>query len=196
MEGLELTRGEALVKGVLAVGSAYGLTAVGPYVRKALAAFDQDDEIRALNLALSFEYLEAKFYDEAKVRLKPKGGLKRLLDSLAEDEHRHVEALTAQIEQLGGTPEPEGDYAFAYPSAYEALRLVRDLEVAGVAAYNGAIPYVKSEDALRLMASIAQVEGRHIAAVRMQRGGTPAPKAFDPGQTEFQSRSSVVKFTG
>jgi rubrerythrin len=195
MEGLRLTRGEVLLKGALAVGGAYGLTAVGPYVRGALAA-SKDDEVKALNLALSFELLEAKFYDEAKTRLKPTGSLKQLIHSLAEDEHRHAEALTAKIEELGGKPEPEGDYSFAYPGAYEALRLVRDIEVAGVGAYNGAIPFVKSEDARKLMASIAQVEGRHIAAVRMQRGGAPAPRAFDPGQTEFQSRSSVEKFTG
>lgn len=191
-----MTRGEVLAKGALAAGSAYGVAAIGPYVSRVLAASDEDDEVQALNLALFFELLSAKFFDEAKERLKPTGRLKQLIDSLAADEHHHGEALTAQIEKLGGTPEPEGEYAFSYFDTYTALRLVRDIEVAGVHAYNGAIPYVKSEDALKLMASIAQVEGRHVAALRMQRGGTPAPRAFDPGQTNFQSRSSVEKFTG
>jgi rubrerythrin len=196
VQGLRLTRGEALLRGALAAGAAYGLPAITPYVRSALAAGEENEEVRALNLALSFELIERKFYEEAKKRLKPTGSLGQMIDLLAEDERQHVEALTAQIEKLGGTPEPEGEYAFSYIGAYEALRHLRDIEYAGLRAYNGAIPSVKSEEALKLMASIAQVEGRHVAAVRMERGGTPAPLAFDPGQSNFQARSSVVKFTG
>src|SRR5690349_15712879 len=94
--GEQQTRSEVLAKGALAVGSIYGATMVGPYVRRALAASGGSD-VDILNFALTLEYLEAKFYEEAKTRAKASGEVKSLVDLIAADEQQHVEALTATI---------------------------------------------------------------------------------------------------
>jgi rubrerythrin len=198
--GEGFSRGEIILKGALGAGAILGLGAVGPTVRRALAT-SSSAELDALDLALTFEHLELDFYTRAPQRLKHNEEvtpeLRNLIETLTGDERQHREALVAQIEGLGGTPAAKGSYAFAYfPEPYEFLRMAEILELAGIAAYNGAIPAIESEDARRLTTSIVQVEGRHAAAVQMQRGEEPAPAAFDRGTTEFQARSSVEKFTG
>jgi rubrerythrin len=193
--GEDLSRAELLFKGALAAGAVFGLGMVGPYVQSALAKSD-GEELDALNLVLSFEYLSAGLYERGKTDLQPSGQSKKLIEMLADDERQHIEALTATIKELGGKPVAKGDYAYAFPGAYEFFRLARDIENAGIKAYNGAIPSMKSRQALDLTASIVQVEGRHAAAVSMQRSDEPTPEAFDPAHTEWQSRLSVVRFTG
>src|SRR4051812_22939716 len=99
----DLSRSEVILKGALAAGAGYGALSVGPYVRKALAMSGGGD-VGILNFALTLEYLESKFYEEAKTRAKASGELKSLITLLATDEKQHVEALTATVKQLGGKP--------------------------------------------------------------------------------------------
>jgi hypothetical protein len=99
----DLSRSDVILKGALAAGAVYGTFMVGPYVRKALAMTGSSD-VDILNFALTLEYLESTFYDEAKTRAKASGDLKSLIGLLAEDETQHVEALTATIKKLGGKP--------------------------------------------------------------------------------------------
>lgn len=191
-----ISRAEALTKGAIAVGGIVGLDAVGPFVGRALAALS-GSEREALNVALSFEYVQSAFYGRAKERMKEVAEVTDLIDSLAEQEQDHRAALLEQIKRLGGSPEPEGDYAFAYfPNATAFLTMAATIELAAVHAYNGIVPAVESAEARTVVASIGQVEARHSAAVQLRLGEPPAPQAFDFGVRSFRARASIEKFTG
>jgi hypothetical protein len=189
----DLSRSDVLLKGALAAGAIYGALAVGPFVRKALAMSGGGD-VDILNFALTLEYLESKFYEEAKTRAKASGELKTLVNLLAEDEKQHVEALTATIKQLGGKPVAEPKFDFAYSGTGGFLKLAQTFEDTGVSAYNGAVPMIKSKEVLAAAGGIVQVEARHAAAIRLQNSEEPAPAAFDTPLDEKQVLKAVEPF--
>jgi ferritin-like protein len=189
----DLSRSEVILKGALAAGAVYGTFMVGPFVRRALAMSGGSD-VDILNFALTLEYLEASFYEEAKTRAKASGELKSLIGLLAADEKQHVEALTATIKQLGGKPVAEPKFDFPYGDTAGFLKLAQIFEDTGVSAYNGAGPAIKSKEVLGAAGSIVQVEARHAAAIRLQNGEEPSPEAFDPTLTEAQVLKAVKPF--
>ena len=179
----DLSRSEVILKGALAAGAVYGTFMVGPYVRKALAMSGGGD-VDILNFALTLEFLESTFYEEAKKRVKASGELKQLINLLADDEKQHVDALTATIKSLKGKPVPEPKFNFEYGSTAQFLELAKTFEDTGVSAYNGAGPAIESKEVLGAAGSIVQVEARHAAAIRLQNNEEPAPEAFDPRLTK------------
>jgi rubrerythrin len=192
-EGEDLSRSEVILKGALAAGAVYGALAVGPYVRRALG-MSKGGDVDILNFALTLEYLEARFYAEAKGRAGARGELKSLVDLLAKDEQQHVEALTATIKKLDGKPVAEPKFDFAYSGTAGFLKLAQTFEDTGVSAYNGAAPTIKSKEVLAAAGGIVQVEARHAAAIRLQNGAEPAPVAFDPSLDEKQVLKAVEPF--
>jgi rubrerythrin len=189
----DLSRSEVILKGALAAGAVYGTFMVGPYVRKAFAMTGSSD-VDILNFALTLEYLESSFYDEAKTRAKASGELKTLIALLAKDEREHVEALTATIKSLKGKPVAEPKFNFDYSDTAGFLKLAQTFEDTGVSAYNGAGPSIKSKEVLAAAGSIVQVEARHAAAIRLQNGEEPAPDGFDPSLDEAQVLKAVEPF--
>jgi hypothetical protein len=145
--GGDMSRSEVILKGALVAGAAYGTLMVGPYVRSAFAAAGTSD-VDILNFALTLEYLESTFYEEAKKRVKASGELKKLLPLLASDEKQHVEALAGTIKKLGGKPVSEPKFNFEYNDTAEFLALAEVFENTGVSAYNGAAPAIKSKEVL------------------------------------------------
>ncbi|HEX5610164.1 MAG TPA: ferritin-like domain-containing protein [Solirubrobacterales bacterium] len=189
----DLSRSDVILKGALAAGAVYGTFMVGPFVRKALAMSGGGD-VDIVNFALTLEYLEAAFYEEAKKRAGAKGDLKSLIDLIASDEKQHVEALAATVKQLGGKPVAEPKFDFPYSDTAGFLKLAQTFEDTGVSAYNGAGPAIKSKEVLGAAGSIVQVEARHAAAIRLQNGEEPSPNAFDPALDEAQVLKAVEPF--
>ena len=189
----EISRSDLILKGALAAGAVYGIAMVGPFIRQAFAGSGGGD-VEILNFALTLEYLESAFYDEAKKKAKLSGDLKSLVDTIASDEAQHVDALTATIKQLGGKPVAEPKFVFPYSDTAGFLKLAQTFEDTGVSAYNGAAPSIKSKDVLGAAGSIVQVEARHAAAIRLQNGEVPAPEAFDKALTQSQVLAAVKPF--
>jgi hypothetical protein len=191
----DISRSSFLAKGAIAVGAVYGMTMVGPFVRKAFSQGDMGD-VEILNFALTLEYLEAAFYDQAKMDAKLSPEATELVDLLASDEAEHVNALKATISDLGGTPvaAPGVDFGDAFASEKSFLELAQTFEDTGVSAYNGAGPALKSKELLATAGSIVQIEARHAAAIRLLNGELPAPVAFDETLDMQQVLTAVDPF--
>jgi serine-rich repeat adhesion-like glycoprotein len=189
----DLSRSEVILKGALAAGAVYGAVMVGPFVSRALAQSGGGD-VAVLNFALTLEYLEASFYEEAKQPAGAGGELRSLVDLIAKDEDEHVKALTATIRKLGGKPVAEPKFDFPYGDTAGFLKLAQTFEDTGVSAYNGAAPQIKSKEVLAAAGSIVQVEARHAAAIRLQNGEEPAPDTFDPTLDEAMVLKAVEPF--
>jgi rubrerythrin len=191
--GGDISRSDVLLKGALAAGAVYGTFMVAPFVRSALAMGGGND-VDILNFALTLEYLESTFYEEAMKKVKASGELKKLLPLLASDEKQHVEALEGTIKKLGGKPVAKPTFDFEYNGTPEFLKLAETFENTGVSAYNGAAPMIQSKEVLGAAGSIVQVEARHAAAIALQNGQEPSPSAFDPSLEEKQVLKAVEPF--
>jgi hypothetical protein len=176
-----MTRESFLLRSTLAAGTAYGALSATPYITRALAQSGAGD-IDIVNFALTLEYLEATFYTQA---VKQVMGLSsdemKLAKELRDDEDAHVDALIATVKKLGGKPaaKPTFDFGGAFASRGAFLKTANVLEDTGVSAYNGAAISITSVDVLGAAGSIVQVEARHAALIRLARGKSPAPLAFD-----------------
>jgi rubrerythrin len=176
-----LSRQSFIARGAVAAGAVYGLGAVGPFVREAIAQ-DGGGDVDILNFALTLEYLEAAFYNQA---LRKVGGLsgdaKSLATEIRDNEVEHVAALTKTIKSLGGMPvkAPGVDFGNAFANEKSFLTLAQTFEDTGVSAYNGAAPAIESPEVLGAAGSIVQVEARHAAAIRLLNGQPITDGGFD-----------------
>ena len=191
-----LTRSAFLVRGTLAAGAVVGASALSPMVSRARAQGDMGD-VDVLNYALTLEYLEAAFYEQASEQVPGlSGDLQRLTRELRDNEQEHVDTLKATIKQLGGKPveAPGVDFGMAFASRASYLKTANTLEDTGVSAYNGAAPQISSEDVLTAAGSIVQVEARHAALIRLERDRPPSPQAFDKASSMEEVLAAVKPF--
>jgi hypothetical protein len=181
-----VTRSDFILRGALAAGAAYGAAAAGPYVTRALAQSSAGD-IAVVNFALTLEYVESAFYKTALVNAK-------LATQFGAQEQAHVQALNQAVQQTGGSAVKAPATSFAVKDEAAFLRLASTLEETGVSAYNGAIPRLKSADLVTALASIAQVESRHAAAIAVAEGRNAAPAPFDRPIGAAQAQARVKPF--
>jgi len=191
-----MDRSTFLLRGALAAGTLYGAAAVSPFVRKAFSQGSSGD-VDILNFALTLEYLEAAFYEQAQTDVKGLSGeVAELAKLIGDHEVEHVDALSATISDLGGKPvkAPKVDFGDAFSSQDAFLALAVTFEDTGVSAYNGAAPMIESKELLATAGAIVQIEGRHAAAVRFAAGESPAPETFDPTLSEDEVLKAVEPF--
>ncbi len=150
-------------------------------------AFAQDmGEVEVLNFALTLEHLEARMYADMLATNILTGKELTYFQNFGEHEAAHVEALTATIQSLGGTPVTALEsYNFGpLTNRDEILNLARTAEEIGVGAYQGAATaLINNDDLLAAAGSIVQVEARHAAIVRLLIGTDPVPDAFTASLT-------------
>jgi len=175
-----LSRQTFIVRGALTAGAVYGLGAVGPFVREAIAQ-EGGGDVDILNFALTLEYLESAFYNQGLKKAGLSGEAKSLATEIRDNEVEHVAALTKTIKSLGGVPvkAPGVDFGMAFANQKSFLKLAQTFEDTGVSAYNGAGPSIKSPEVLAAAGSIVQVEARHAAAIRSLNGVPITDGGFD-----------------
>ena len=175
-----LSRQTFIVRGALTAGAVYGLGAVGPFVREAIAQ-EGGGDVDILNFALTLEYLESAFYNQGLKKAGLSGEAKSLATEIRDNEVEHVAALTKTIKSLSGMPvkAPGVDFGMAFANQKSFLKLAQTFEDTGVSAYNGAGPSIKSPEVLAAAGSIVQVEARHAAAIRSLNGVPITDGGFD-----------------
>jgi len=127
-------------------------------------------DLDILNYALTLEFLEAKFYqDVLNSDVKPPSqAIAEAVQTFGEHEAEHVDALSATIEQMGGTPveDPMGNFQSVIQDGAEAvLATAARVENVGAAAYLNEAADIQSPEVLAAALSIHTVEGRHAAAL-------------------------------
>jgi hypothetical protein len=181
-----LTRSAFLLRGALAAGTAYGATAVAPFVSTALAKSGSGD-LAILNFALTLEYLEADFYKVKAKAVGLSGEARTLASTFGDQEAEHVSALTKAITGSGGTPVKKPTFVFPVSDQKSFLKLAYTLENVGVGAYNGAGPSLSNKQLLAAAGSIVQVEARHAAAIGLLTNQPVTPNgAFDKPLSKAQ----------
>jgi hypothetical protein len=139
--------------------------------------------------ALTAEHLESEFYKQGFAKFPQdqftalglsEGQVKSLM-GVGQTEAIHVSTLLSAISGAGAKPVEPCNYNFdaALTDAKTMVATARVLEAVGVSAYLGAAPLVNSSDILAAAASIATVEARHQAFIRVASGAEPVPAAFD-----------------
>jgi rubrerythrin len=126
-------------------------------------------DVAIVNYALTLEYLEAEFYKQvldSGVIKDPKVGA--LAKRFGETEQAHVDALTAAVKKLGGTPAAKPQTKFQDildGGPTKILKTAATVENLGAAAYLGQAGRIKSKEILAAALSIHSVEARHAAAL-------------------------------
>jgi rubrerythrin len=135
---------------------------------------DFTSDVDIVNYALTLEYLETQFYNDviASGAIKdPKVG--SLAKAIAAAEQQHVDALTAAVKQLGGTPaaKPMASFQSVIDGGPKMiLETAATVENLGAAAYLGQAGNIKSKEILGAALAIHSVEARHAAAINQLVG--------------------------
>jgi rubrerythrin len=178
------TRLDFLKKAGLAGGAVVGggavLSALAPGTALAKGrppkSFGKGD-IGILNYALTLEYLESAFYNEATANQASSGFIKNAqtkaaLQRVTADENAHVKALKAA---LGSKAVKSPKFDFLGTTADEAkfTATAFALENEGVHAYSGQALNIKEAKVIKAALSIVTVEARHASVFGLILQGTP-----------------------
>jgi Ferritin-like domain len=162
-----------------------------------MVTFSSDTDV--LNYALTLEQFEAALYKVLIGTNILSGAEQGYLTTFGAQEQQHVDALTAAIKQLGGTP-------VAMPAAYnlaaagpitnrgQLLAVIQTVEDLGAAAYLGAAGFIQNRDLLTAAVTIHAVEAEHASIFRDLLGMAPAPDAVAKGMTPDEVIAKVTPF--
>jgi rubrerythrin len=191
-----VTRSQLLRRTAFAGG---GLIVGGLPVAFSLAQGSSKGDTDILNYALTLEYLEAAFYDEAVKKGALSGQLERFARIVAEHENAHVDALKKTLGSKA-VKKPTFDFKGTTDSESTFGATAKTLEDTGVKAYQGQVTNIKAPAVLKAAASIHPVEARHaawIASILSKGSGSPspAPDAFNPA-ADMATILAAVQGTG
>jgi Ferritin-like domain len=152
-------------------------------------------DIGILNFALTLEYLERAFYEEATSKLH---GLDSQLEAFLTDTTRDEKAHVAFLKKALGSKavkEPKFDFKGTTGGAKTFAATAYVLENTGVHAYLGQAGNIKTPAYLLAAASIVTIEARHSGAIGLYLGKPISQKPFDTGETAA-AILKAVKGTG
>ena len=146
------------------------------------------------NYALTLEYLEAQFYNDAAASGMLKGKVLDLAKGFGAEEQEHVDALIALIKKAGGKPADKPKATFPLDSAKSILALAATVENLGANAYLGQAGNIQDKEILAAALSIHSVEARHASVLNLATKAAPASGAFAKPATAAEVLESVKPF--
>jgi rubrerythrin len=164
------------------------------------ASFGKGD-IGILNFALTLEYLEAAFYNEASANQRKSSFLKDkqaqvFLKTVTTDENAHVAFLKRALGSKA-TGAPKVDFGSTTSSEASFIKTAVALENTGVHAYSGQALNIASPAYAAAALSIWSVEARHASVAGLLLTGKPSgltpDGAFDTPFTAAEVLKAVKK---
>ena len=189
-----VTRGDALRRAVLGGGALMGASALlGALPGSALGASTKASagDVDILNFALTLEFLESAFYDEAVSKGKLSGEAMRFAKAVAHDEAAHVTFLKGALGSKA-VKSPKFDFKGSNLKQATFLKTAMVLEDTGVSAYAGAAPMIANKKTLAAALSVHSVEARHAAWVRTS-WAMAAIRSRHPRPSTRRARARVLK---
>jgi rubrerythrin len=151
-------------------------------------------DVEILNYALTLEYLEAAFYEEANSKGNLTGIARTFSQVVGQHENEHVQTLLGVLGSKA-VKKPSFDFKGSTNKETTFLKTAKVLEDTGVAAYQGQATRIQSTDVLASAGAILAVEARHAAWVRDILGAgktpSPAPEAFSTPKSMKQILDAV-----
>ena len=187
-----LTGGAALSGGAILSALVPGAAMAASTGRPPTKPFGTGD-VGILNFALTLEYLERAFYNEATKKgiVKSKLG-KKFLTTTTRDERAHVSFLQHGLGHAA-VKQPKFNFGAALKNEDSFLATSYVLENTGVHAYLGQAGNIKESKYLLAAASIVTIEARHSGAVAMLIGkGIDQSGSFDTGQSAAKILADVA----
>jgi rubrerythrin len=135
-------------------------------------------DLEIVQYALTLEHLETDFYNAViEAGVITDKALAETAMMIRDNEQEHVDALTATVKQLGGTPErPMTNFDSVLEGGPDMiLETAATVENLGAAAYLGQAGRIQSKEILAAALAIHSVEGRHAAALNSVVGRTIVP---------------------
>ncbi len=158
-------------------------------------------DVGILNYALTLEFLEAAFYNEAtKNRVAPDGNsqLAVFLRTVTRDENRHVGFLRGALGSKA-IKRPKFNFGDTVRDTTMFAQTAEVLENTGVTAYLGQAGNIQSTKVLNAAGSILSIEGRHASVIglinRNSADGIAPDGAFDRRKSA-RAVLAAVKKTG
>ena len=146
------------------------------------------------NYALTLEYLETQFYNDAAESGMLKGKILELAKGFGAEEQEHVDALIALIKKAGGKPADKPMAKFPLDSEKSILDLAATVENLGANAYLGQAGNIQDKEILAAALSIHSVEARHAAVLNLATKAAPASGAFAKPASAADVLKSVKPF--
>jgi ferritin-like protein len=188
------TRGSFLRKAGLGAGAVLGSSAFFGALPALASAGVAASDVAILNYALTLEYLEAAFYNEAVAKGRFPGKVGKFARVVAGHENAHVAFLKNALGSAA-VKKPVFDFKGTTTDEAKFKATAQVLEDTGVAAYLGQVGNIKSKQILGAAGSILPVEARHAGWIRDINGAVGAPRAFEGSKTKAQVLAAV-KGTG
>jgi len=135
-------------------------------------------DLAIVQYALTLEHLETDFYNAViDAGVITDKALAETAMMIRDNEQEHVDALTATVKKLGGTPEkPMTNFDAVLEGGPDmVLETAATVENLGAAAYLGQAGRIQSKEILAAALAIHSVEGRHAAALNQVVGKTIVP---------------------